>query len=447
MKRRFSRKFGLTLVAMVFMIFSADFALASGFAITEKSLKGLGNAFAGAAAVAEDASTIYFNPAGMTRLAGRQVLAAGHYIIPSFEFDDDGSTTVLGMPLTGGDGGDAGESALVANFFYSHSLSEDLKIGVGVVSPFGLATKYHSDWVGRYHGIRSEILTIDINPSIAYKIHPMLSIGAGLSAQYVDAELTNAIDYGTINAVGGFGLPILPQGADGRIKLEADDWGIGYNLGLLFEPTENTRFGVAYRSKIDYGLSGDAKVSTPAAAAPLAANLGLVDTNVKADVDLPASLLVSAYHQLTDKWAILADVTWTDWSQLDELRVELASGAADLVTTFDWDDSFRYSVGAIFKPTTQWTFRGGVALDETPTPGRKERGVRIPDDDRLWLSVGASYEFLNSLGIDVAYTYINQFGDAKIEKTAAGEDTFRGALNGEFEGGAHIIGLQVGYKF
>ena len=132
---------------------------------------------------------------------------------------------------------------------------------------------------------------------------------------------------------------------------------------------------------------------------------------------------------------------------MEELRIELDSGAEDLVTTFDWDDAFRYSVGAIYKPTAQWTFRGGVALDETPVPGRKERGVRIPDDDRLWLSLGASYEFLNGLGIDVAYTYINQFGDAKIEKTAAGEDLFRGAINGDYEGGANIIGLQVSYKF
>ncbi len=447
MKRRFLRKFGLTLVAMVLMIFSADSALASGFAITEKSVKGLGNAFAGAAAVAEDASTIFFNPAGMTRLTGRQVQAGGYYIIPSFEFDDDGSTTVIGTPLTGGDGGDAGESAFVANFFYAHSLTEDLKIGVGVVSPFGLATKYNSDWVGRYHGIRSEILTIDINPSIAYKIHPMLSIGAGLSAQYVDAELTQAVDYGTINAVGRFGLPIAPQGADGRAKLTADDWGVGYNLGLLFEPTKSTRFGVAYRSKISLGLTGDAEFNTPAAAAPLAAALGNVDTDVEADIDLPASLLVTAYHQLTDKWAILADVTWTEWSELEELRIEFDSGAADSVTTFDWDDALRYSVGAIYKFSAQWTFRGGVALDQTPVPGRKDRGVRIPDDDRLWLSVGTSYEFLTGLGVDFAYSYINQFGDAKIEKTAAGEDTFRGALNGDFEGGAHIIGLQVSYKF
>ena len=222
MKSRNSKLFGLTLVAMVFMVFATNSALGSGFAITEKSVKGLGNAFAGAAAVAEDASTIYFNPAGMTRLTGHQVQAAANIIIPSFKFDDSGSTTVLGMPLTGGDGGDAGEAAVVPNFFYAHSLSEDLKIGVGVVSPFGLATKYDSDWVGRYHAIKSEILTIDINPSIAYKIHRMLSIGGGLSFQYVDAELTNAIDYGTINAVSMAGLPLLPQGADGKIKLEAN---------------------------------------------------------------------------------------------------------------------------------------------------------------------------------------------------------------------------------
>lgn len=204
---------------------------------------------------------------------------------------------------------------------------------------------------------------------------------------------------------------------------------------------------MAYRSKISYDLDGDADFSTPAAAAPIAGALRLVDTDIEADIDLPAALSVSAYHRLTDKWALLADFTWTDWSVLDELRIEFDSGAADSVVTLDWDDSFRYSIGAIFTPTTQWTFRGGIALDQTPVPGRKERPARIPDDDRLWFSLGASYQFLNGLGIDLAYTYINQFGDAKIEKTATGEDTFRGALNGDYEGGANIIAIQASYKF
>ncbi len=448
MKREYWAHLFLTLVVLAYMAFTAGTVLASGFSNTLKSVKGLGNAFAGAAAVAEDASTIYFNPAGLTRLSGIQVQAAINIVSPSIKFNDDGSTTVLTQPLTGGDGGDGGTLGYVPNFFYAQSISDNLKVGIGIVSPFGLATEYNSDWKGRYHTIKSSLLTIDINPTVAYRINKMWSIGGGVSVQYLDAELTQAIDYGTINAALGFGLPLLPQGADGKSELTGDgNWGYGFNLGVLFELTEATRFGVSYRSKISYDLEGDADFTTPAAAAPIAGALGLVDTDAKADIDLPASLLVSGYHQLTDKWAIMADITWTDWSTWDELRLEFDSGAADSVITYDFDDSLRYSVGATYTLNPQWTFRGGLAYDETPTPNREKRNPRLPDEDRLWLALGTSYQFSDRLGFDFGYTYITMVGDAKIEKTATGEDTFRGAIKGDYDAHSHIAAIQLVYKF
>jgi long-chain fatty acid transport protein len=435
-------------VGVIFMVFSSSAVLASGIQITEKGTKGLGNAWAGGAAVAEDASTVYWNPAGMTRLDGNHVELSVHFIRPSFKWDDDGSTTVIGQPLTGSDGGDAGGPNFVPNFFYSHAFGEKWRAGIGIVSPFGLETDYNDNWKGRYYSTKSSVLTIDINPSVAYRINRYLSVGGGISAQYIDAELKNAVDYGTINAALGFGLPLAPQGADGKAKLEADDWAWGYNLGVLFELNENTRFGLTYRSKIEYDIDdGDAKFKTPAAAQPLADFLGLVDTEGSTEIDMPASASLSAYHKLSEKWAIMANVTWTEWSSWDELRVKFDSGAADNVTTNDWDDTFYYAIGATWYYSDQWTFRGGLAYDETPVPDAQRRTPRVPDDDRFWVSAGAGYEFLERWGLDFAGTYIWTDGDPEIKKTATGEDTFRGNLKGDYEAYSYILSLQINYKF
>ncbi|MGD9067305.1 MAG: porin, partial [Desulfobacterales bacterium] len=328
------------------------------------------------------------------------------------------------------------------NFFYAHSITDSLKLGIGIVSPFGTDTEYDSDWVGRYYTVKSEFLTIDINPTIAYRINNMWSIGGGVSVQYLDAELTNAIDYGTIMS----GSP--SREADGESKLKVDgDWGYGFNLGVLFELSEATRFGVAYRSEISYDLEGDARFKTPDEAAPIAGASGLVDTDAKADVDLPASLSVSGYHQLTDKWALLADITWTDWSTFDELRIKFDSDAGDSVSTFDLEDNFRYSLGATYTLNPQWTFRGGLAYDESTVSSRRKRNPRLPDEDRLWFSLGTSYHFSDRLEFDFGYTYITNVEQAEIDKTATGEDEFRGALKGDYDAHTHIASFQLAYKF
>ncbi|MCK4988378.1 MAG: outer membrane protein transport protein, partial [Desulfobacterales bacterium] len=429
MKRIFCRGVWLSVVGLILMAFTSSAVMASGIQITEKGTKGLGNAWAGGAAVAEDASTVYWNPAGMTRLDGNHAELSVHFIRPSFKWNDDGSSTVIGQPLSGSDGGDAGGPNFVPNFFYSHEISDKWRAGIGIVSPFGLETDYDKNWKGRYYTTKSSVLTIDINPSVAYRISSQWSVGAGISAQYIDAELKNAVDYGTIDAATGGVFGLVPQGADGRAELEADDWAWGYNLGVLFELNENTRFGLTYRSKVEYDDDdGDATFTTPAAAQLLANALGLVDTEISAELDMPANASLSAYHKLSEKWAIMASVVWTQWSSLDELRVQFDSGAADNVTTFDWDDTFYYAIGATWYYSDQWTFRGGVAYDQTPVPDKERRSPRLPDDDRFWVSTGASYEFLDRWGIDFAGTYIWTDGDPEINKTATGEDQFRGNL-------------------
>lgn len=172
------------LIGGILSVFSQNL-MAGGFLLFEQGVKGLGNAFAGGSAIAEDASTIFFNPAGITRLSGSQIEAAGYYIIPQAEFDDKGSTVTPvfgGAPLTGGDGGDAGVAAFVPNFYFAQEITDKFHAGIGISVPFGLATEYNRNWVGRYHAIKSELLTIDINPTVAYRLNQWLSLGAGISA-------------------------------------------------------------------------------------------------------------------------------------------------------------------------------------------------------------------------------------------------------------------------
>lgn len=229
----------LCLAACIVFVFAGS-ASGAGFALIEQGVKGLGNAYAGGAASADDATTIFFNPAGMTRLDGNQVVAGVHLIMPYANFENEGSTHVSGAPLRGDDDGNGVNSKLVPNFYYSRKVSDRFSVGIGVNSPFGLATEYDKGWVGRYHAIKSDLLTININPSAAYKVTDKLSIGAGFNVQYLNAELSNAVDFGTIGFFSG--IPgLLPQRNDGFANLEGDSWGVGFNVGLLYEFTANTR--------------------------------------------------------------------------------------------------------------------------------------------------------------------------------------------------------------
>ncbi len=422
-------------------IFSKNL-MAGGFLLFEQGVKGLGNAFAGGSSIAEDATTIFYNPAGITRLSGTQFEAAAHYIIPQAEFDDKGSTVspaAGGAPLTGGDGGDAGVTAIVPNLYFAHQITDKFHGGIGINIPFGLTTEYNKDWVGRYHAVKSDVLTIDINPAVAYRVNKWLSLGGGISAQYIDAELTNAVDFGLIG--GG-----APQSLDGFVKLEADDWGWRWNFGILIEPTDDLRFGFAYRSDIDYTLEGDANFDIPAGAGPIAIGAGLVDTDAKADIELPGHASLSAYWRLHEKFALMADIFWTHWSVLDDLPVELATGT-NVVTTLDWEDTFRYALGATYYMDEKWTFRGGVAYDETPIPNEKLRTPRVPGEDRIWTTVGLSYKFSDNIMLDLAYAHL--FVDnPKIRKTGLEpEDITRGALRGNYDAGVDIVSVQIGIKF
>ena len=437
----------LAIVTVSCFILPSGSAIGSGFAIIEQSAASAGYAYAGVAAAAQDASTIFFNPAGMALQSGNELQIGAHYIIPHAKFNNQGSTTVLGTALTGSNGGDGGEPALVPNLFYMHSFSEKWKAGIGITAPYGLVTEYDDGWVGRYYALKSELATLNINPSIAYRINEQWSLGVGVSIERAEAELTQAIDYGTALVGRGLAPPSASQNLDGNTEVDGDDWGIGANVGLIFEPLVGTRVGVHYRSQINHKIEGDATFNTPAPAAGFAQAVGLVDTTATAEVTLPDTVSISAYHAFNERWAILADVTWTKWSLLNELRIKFGSGAADSVTTLDWDDTWRFSLGGIFKPTDPLELRAGVAFDESPIPNEQLRTPRIPGADRIWLTLGAGYQFSQLIRADFAYGHLF-IDDPKINKDVTeAENQLRGALVGEYDASVDIISASVSFQF
>lgn len=441
MEHRFCRTCEKVALILVFILFIASgSAMGAGFALIEQSVSGLGNAYAGGAASAEDATTVFYNPAGLTHLTGSQVIAGTHVIMPSAKFNNNGSVSATGAPLTGDNGGDGGVTGIVPNLYYSKQLTNNVSFGLGINSPFGLATEYNDTWVGRYHAINSDMLTVNFNPSLAYKVNDNLSIGAGIDIQYVKVELSNAVDFGLI----GYSLHVpgmIPQKNDGYVNLKGDSVGFGFNLGLLYEFSKNTRFGTAYRSRIKQTLKGDADYSN----VPSALSSAFKDTQIAADVTLPDSLSVSLFHHINSQWAVMGDVTWTNWSVYDEMRIRFSSGQADAVTTSKWDDNMRYSAGLSYAPN-KCTYRLGAAYDKTPISSAEYRTPRIPDGDRIWLAAGLGYKYSDRLNMDIGYVHIF-VDDPEINKTATGEDASRGALKGTYDAHVNIVSAQVKWTF
>ena len=442
---------------------AATQAPAAGFAIIEQSASGMGNAFAGAAAVAEDASTIYFNPAGITYLPGSQMVVAGHVIVPKADFSNRGSYVnpqlTGGVPLAGslsGPDDEGGETKFVPNFYYSTEVGDGWFAGVGINAPFGLATKYDRDWVGRYHAIESEIVTLNINPTLAWRINDRIAVGAGLSAQYIDATLSNVVDMGSvcfglegrgyIPAGSCAGAGVMPLAADGYAKVTGTDWSFGFNLGLMVDLSDHTRLGVAYRSRIKQDLEGHVKYEVPAnfqaildQGIPLFTNAG-----AQASVDLPETVNLGLYHAFNDQWAVLAGAIWTRWSRFDELRISYDNpNQPTTVQPENWDDAWRYSLGVIYRPDATWTFRLGVAYDETPIPKAEDRTPRIPGNDRTWVAFGLGYQISSRLALDVGYAHL--FIDTTKVDTLD-HNTFH-QLVGEYDSQVDIFSAQLKMTF
>jgi long-chain fatty acid transport protein len=421
------------------MLVMAGSAAASGFALIEQSGSGLGNAFAGGAASAEDASTIFYNPAGMSRLSGKQISVSASEIRPSAKF----SGTVTGIPLQAagtGTGGDAGSWALVPNGYFTMEVNPQMRIGLGINAPFGLQTQYDANWMGRFQAIKSKLQTVNLNPSVSYQINDTVSLGAGMNYQRISGELSNATNYSAAAFAAG-GAPLLGAiggaGKEGIGTITGSDSAWGYNLGALFNLNPQTRVGMAYRSRIKYNLNGTIGFSSvpPALAAALAAQ------PVTLAITMPDSFSFSGFHKLDDKWDVMADATWTGWSVFQQLNVLRANGTVLSTTPENWKNTWRIAFGSNYHYSEHWTARMGVAYDQSPVSDAF-RTARIPDANRTWLSVGGQYKPGKDSALDFGYAHLF-VSNAPISQNQAGA----GNLVGTYANSVDIFSVQYAHSF
>lgn len=427
---------------------------AAGFALIEHSASGMGTAFASGGAGAEDASTLFFNPASMGSFNKSQFSVAGHLIHPVGEFSNSSSVAATGGDLSGANG-DAGIDALVPNVYWFMPIGQKVHLGMAINVPFGLTTNYNDNWIGRYHGVKSEMSTININPALSYKINSQWFLGAGFNIQRAEVSLTSAVDFGAV-CVGAVGsaetcsdnYELEPQQDDGFAEISGDSLAYGWNIGAMFQPLEATRIGVSYRSGMSHTVDGTAVFTVPSNATVLTLNGLFLDSNAQASVELPASAQISASHEIVGGFTLMADVSWTGWSSFDELRVEYDSAQPDSVTTENWKDSWRVAVGGRWQQNNKLQLRGGVALDQSPVPDDQHRTPRVPGNDRLWLAAGLAYQLSSSLRFDVAYAHLF-IPEGKIENTFESESvpTVRHTLSGSYESSVDIASIQMTWTY
>ncbi|OEU62410.1 MAG: hypothetical protein BA870_07525 [Desulfuromonadales bacterium C00003094] len=405
---------------------------AAGLWLYEQAAPDMGLAAAGRAALAQDASTAATNPAGMTRLERNQLEGGFLGLLVKAEFDGDSST------FAGGDGGDAGDFVPIAGLSYVHSLSPDLKLGIGIGSYFGLGLDYGGSWAGRYYVQEGELVVMGINPGIGYRINEWLSVGAGFSILYGELTQEAAINNNPL------GIGSTP---DGKLKFDADDVGYGYNLGILLEPVVGTRFGLTYRSEVE--LEFDDTVSARNLSPALETILdGTLGANRKVDMELtvPQAVMFSVYHQLNEQWAVMANLGWQEQSAFGQTNISLqADTSTDLTADRNFHNTWHYALGTQYRFAPAWLLSVGVAYDESPVDN-KDRTPDMPLDRQIRYATGLQYELNEDMTIGAAYTFIDT-GSADIRQTAE-DNPLRGELIGDYKTNhLHAFNLNVVYRF
>ncbi len=403
-------------------------AAASGFALIEQNASGLGNAYAGQAAAAENASTIFFNPAGMTLLNGRQVSGTINVIRPNTEFTDNGgSRAPSGAIPLGNNGGDAGGWNYVPNGYLSWQLTPQLWAGIGLTVPFGLKTTYDPNFLGRFQSQKSQFQTYDINPSVAFKFNDWLSVGGGVSYQYARLSLDRSFS-------------VVAASRAQTVSLH--DGAFGWNIGAMFNLGKDTRAGLTYRSTLNYDLAGGVTVS------------GVGTATAKASLSLPDTVSLAISHQLNDKWQLLSDVTWTKWSRIQNVPLFLtsalgASAAGSVSDTLDlqFKDTWRLGLGANYHWTDNFMLKLGVAYDKTPVPDAAHRTVFLPDSDRTWLSFGGKHQLSKAGVLDVGYARLFLKDGDSLRSKGTGAAGSQGIVSGSYKSYVDIVSLQYTHSF
>lgn len=399
---------------------SVPAAQAAGFYLQEQSVSALGTAYAGAAAIARDASIVYYNPAAMTALGRSQMYVGGNFIRPRADLDDRGST-VLGAPAGGVDSDNPVDPVVIPNFYAAAPFFDDaLWLGFGVSVPFGLATKYEDNWAGRYDSIKSDLKTKDFQASAAFKISDRISLGGGIDLQTAKAELTSAATNGV---------------TEGLSRLEGNDSSLGWNVGIYAQPWDNTRIGLSYRSEVGHELEGHISAS------------GVPGLNEfskgTAGLDLPDIASFGIAHDCGERLTLLGQATWFGWNDYEKIKAVRENGTVASTTIQNYQATLNFSAGAEYKWDDALTLRGGYQFDETPTSD-EYRTTRTPDGDRHWFTLGGSYEIDDNISLDAAAAYI-AIDDAAVD-VLRNSDLARVKLE-RHSGSTGLLSLGISYKF
>jgi long-chain fatty acid transport protein len=483
-------------------------AHAAAFQLKDGSAKAVGRAYSGEASAPDDASVVATNPAAMIGLKGTQFQADLSVIDFSAKFSGNG-TYASGAPISGGNGGNAGGVVPDPSLYFHTPIGEKGHFGVSLSVPFGLPTEYDRDWKGRYQGVKTDLKAIDLGFAASYDVNPYVSFGVSVFAERLDIELTQAIDFGTALAANPqiqqgviAGVQANPQaqaaaqaagqqaaqavlqaggsaaqaqaaaqaagqqviatlvqqqlggmmGAyDGFSSIKGNDTSVGFTLGTLLSPSEDTHIGIAYHSKVEHKITnGKAKYQYPEGSiggVPVQAILqsaGYVDAGGKATISMPAFATISFTHDFgaTKQWRLLGDVTRTAWKpSLDTVTVDYDSAQPDSELVFGYDDSTFASLGLEYKVSDAWTVRGGYGYDQTPTSDA-HRDVRVPDETRNIVSLGFSWKPSERTTVDVGYSHLF-VKDASINETTETMNT----LIGQYKDSSDVLSVGVNVKF
>ncbi|MET0844987.1 MAG: outer membrane protein transport protein [Pseudomonas sp.] len=401
---------------------------ASGFAINEQSISGMGTGFAGRSSSADDASTIFGNPAGMSRLKREQVTGGAAFLDAHTDISHASSS-----PNSGSNDGDMVPFIAVPMGYYVKPIDDHWAFGIGMYAPFGLVTDYENNFAGRYFGSKSEVKIVTLQPTVSYAFNDKVSIGFGPTINRIDGTLES-------------NLSITQAAPDGKVKIKGDDTALGYNVGVLVQATDSTRVGLTYHSKVKYKLEGDTKVNYNV--------LGLIGQNpsqkydATLDLTTPESVDFSVTHKLDDQWTLYAGSTWTRWSRLEEITVDNKGVPAVLNGQFgtiteeqDWHDTWAHAIGTSYQLNKQWVLRTGFSVDQAPT-NNVHRSPRIPTGDRKIFSLGAGWSPTDDLTIDVAYSYLRE------ESVNVRNSNNRGqTYDAKYENSANGFGVGATYRF
>ncbi|WP_394181399.1 OmpP1/FadL family transporter [Marinomonas posidonica] len=412
---------------------AASSAYSAGFALNDHSATASGAALAGAAASTSDISFSFWNPALFTNAESTTFVASGAYVMPSMDVtvnsSTDATTGSLGTEATD----DSVDNSLVPALYFAKPISDKTVAGISLNVPFGLSGDYGQEWSGRLHATETGIQDIALSFALAHRVSERLSVGASLQLHQAEVILESAV-----------GAPNHPTLQEGIGRIEADATGVGFSVGVMFEPVKGTRLGAGYRSEVDFDFEGDVKYTNVTAA--LAANNSLENADVTDSITFPSVLTLSVEHDLSDKLTLGLSAIRTGWGSMDGINIDFDSNQANSVLSFGFEDQWMYSAGVNYVYSDKLTLRTGIAMDNSPVTD-EYRSARTPDGDRKWISVGATYDFNDMTSASFAFTHV-MIEDVTVNRDGSlTEDASRGTLNADYESSANVFSASVTMAF